>query len=580
MMARWLVNRTNPEFVGHLSRAASVSPISAQILINRGLKTPVAVSEFLNASVSGLEDPFLLSGMQAAVARIRHAAALGERILVHGDYDADGVTATAIIVQTLRTAGMDVQYFIPNRIDHGYGFNQPGVDRACEVGAKLIVTVDCGISSFSATAAAAAAGIDVIITDHHEPVRAVGQTIQHAAELNGFLIPEAIAIVNPKLQHEEVPRLAHLSGAGIAFKVGHALALTDGFRFSPDDLLSLLDLAALGTVADVVPVTAENRILVREGMRYIESALRPGIRALKTVSGLDARTVRSGLLAFTMVPRINAAGRVADAHDVVRMLLARTDDEAIPISVWLDGLNTERQKIESEIYQAARSKIDQAAMDSVIVLAGEGWHPGVLGIVASKISDEFNRPTFIFSTDNGIAKGSARSIPAFDICKGLAECSEMLITFGGHRQAAGVKLEAHRLADFEAALSRVMRSTIPEHDLAPTLEIDADIALSDVSHALAAEIERLEPFGMGNPEPLLGSRSLEVINPRIVGSNHLKMRLRGNLTAIDSIAFDMGAAFQQMDAPEKIDAVFTPSFNEWKGSRYLQLVIKALRPGS
>lgn len=579
-MARWLVSRTNPEFVGHLSRAASISPICAQILINRGVKTLSSVSEFLNPSITSLEDPFLLFGMRAAVTRIKHAAAMGERVLVHGDYDADGVTATAIIVQALRTVGMDVHYFVPHRVTHGYGFNQPGVDRARELGAKLILTVDCGISSFAATTAAAAAGIDVIITDHHEPVPAAEQILQGAAEMNGFLIPEAIAVINPKLQPEEVSRLAHLSGAGIAFKVCHALALTEGLRLTLDDLLPLLDLAALGTVADVVPLTSENRILIREGLRYIDNALRPGIRALKSVSGLDAKTVRAGLLAFTMVPRINAAGRVADAHDVVRLLLAGTEEEAVPISLWLDRLNTERQKIESEIYQDARSRVDQSAMDSVIVLAGERWHPGVLGIVASKIADEFGRPAFIFSVENGIAKGSARSIPAFDICKGLAECSELLLTFGGHRQAAGVKLEAHLLADFEAALNRVVRRTVPADSLSPSLEIDADVALSDVTHALATEFERLEPFGPGNPEPLLGSRSLDVINPKIVGNNHLKMRLRGDRAAIDSIAFDMGAEFGQMEAPEKIDAVYTPSVNEWKGSRYLQLVVKALRPSS
>lgn len=580
MMARWLVNRTNPEFVGHLARTASVSPICAQILINRGFKTPAAVAEFLNPSFSALEDPFLLCGMREAVARIRHAAAEGERVLVHGDYDADGVTATTIIVQALRTAGLDVHYFIPHRVTHGYGFNQPGVDRAVAIGAKLILTVDCGITSFPATAAAAAAGIDVIITDHHEPVPAARQRLPQASEINGFLIPKAIAVINPKLQGEEISRLAHLSGAGLAFKVGHALALSGGLRFTLDDLLPLLDLTALGTVADVVPLTAENRILIREGLRYIDSAPRPGIRALKTVSGLDGKTVRSGLLAYTMVPRINAAGRVADANEVVRMLLSGTDDEAVPLSAWLDGLNTERQKIESEIYQEARSRIDPSAMDSVLVLAGEGWHPGVLGIVASKLADEFSRPAFVFSIEQGIAKGSARSIPAFDICKGLAECSELLLTFGGHRQAAGVKLEASRLAEFEASLSRALRRTVPEHGIPPPLEIDADVSLSDVSHALAAEIERLEPFGPANPEPLLGSRALEVMSHRIVGSNHLKMRLRGSFTAIDSIAFDRGAEFQQMDAPEKIDAVFTPGINEWRGNRYLQLVIKALRPSA
>lgn len=578
MNRRWFVNKTNAEFVGFLSRAASISPICAQILINRGLKTAASVSEFLNPSVSGLEDPFLLSGMQAAVSRLKQAATLGERVLVHGDYDADGVTATAIIVQALRSAGVDVHYFIPHRVTHGYGFNQPGVDRAREIGAHLILTVDCGISSFPAVAAAAATGIDVIITDHHEPLPVATPMLQSAVLLNGFMIPPAIAVINPKLQPDAVWRLTHLSGAGIAFKVAQAIAATDGLRFGFDDLLPLLDLAALGTVADVVPLTAENRILIREGLRYIDSSARPGIRALKSVSGLTGKAVRSGLLAYTMVPRINAAGRVSDAHDVVRLLLAETEEEAVTISTWLDGLNTERQKIEGAVYQEARSKIDQTAMDSVIVLAGEQWHPGVLGIVASKLAEEFGRPAFIFSIENGMAKGSARSIPAFDLCRGLAECRELLLAFGGHRQAAGVKLETSRLADFTAALSRIVRRTVAEGGLQPSLEIDANVSLSEVTPALAAEMELLEPFGFGNAEPLLGSRALEVINPRTVGNNHLKMRLKENFSAIDSIAFDMAAAFGALDSPEKIDAVFTPSVNEWKGNRYLQLVVKAIRP--
>ncbi|MDA8082670.1 MAG: single-stranded-DNA-specific exonuclease RecJ [Nitrospiraceae bacterium] len=579
MHRRWYVNKTNPEFVGYLSRSASISRICAQVLINRGIKTPSSVSEFLNPSASGLEDPFSLPGMKAAVERLGYAASAGERVLVHGDYDADGVTATAIMVRTLRHTGIDAEYFVPNRLAHGYGFNQPGVDRARELGAKLILTVDCGISSFAAATAARASGIDVIITDHHEPTQAGACSQGGGVEDNGFIVPEAIAVINPKLRPGS-STLVHLSGAGIAFKVAHAIALTDGLRFSMDELLPLLDLAALGTVADVVPLTGENRIMIREGLRYIDSAVRPGIRALKSVSNLEARSVRAGLLAFTMVPRINAAGRVADSGDVVRLLLTETEDEAGRISMWLDTLNTERQRIEGEVYQEARAKVDPAAMDTVIVLAGERWHPGVLGIVASKIADEFGRPAFIFSIDNGIAKGSARSIPSFDICRGLTECSGLLLTFGGHRQAAGVKLESHRLAEFEAALGGIARRMITEEALTPSIEIDAVVALSDITMTLAGELERLEPFGFGNPEPLLGARSLEVLNPKIVGNNHLKMRLKRDTTVIDSIAFDMGTSFGRFDSPERIDAVFTPSIHEWKGGRYLQLVVKALRPGS
>jgi len=576
MQRRWLVNKTNPEFISHLCRTASVSPVVAQILINRGVKTASSVAEFLNPSVSGLEDPYILPDMQAAVSRIKIAAAQGQRVLVHGDYDADGVTATAIMVSTLRAAGIDTHYFIPNRIAHGYGFNQPGVDRAREVGAGLIVTVDCGISSFSAVAAASASGIDVIITDHHEPVLMAKEMPPGAAVSGGFMIPVATAVVDPKLQPDS-SRLSNLSGAGIAFKLAHALSLDKGLNFCNDDLLPLLDLAALGTVADVVPLTGENRILIREGLRYIDSAERRGIRALKSISGLDTRSVRSGLLAFTLVPRINAAGRVADSNDVVRLLLAETDEEAERISRWLDGLNTERQKIESEVYQDALSRLDRTAINTVIVLAGEGWHPGVLGIVASKIAEAFGRPTFIFSVDNGVAKGSARSIPSFDICRGLAACSHLLLAFGGHRQAAGVRLATDQLPAFEETFSRIAERMIAEEALIPSIDIDANVALSAVTLSLAAEIEQLEPFGFGNPEPLLGAKALEVVGPKIVGNNHLKMRVRQNSSAIDTIAFDMGLTYGDLNSPERIDAVFTPSVHEWKGSRYLQLVIKALR---
>jgi len=573
----WFINRTNAEFVRYLSQSASISPIFAQVLINRGIKTTSDIHDFLSEGITGLADPFELPGMRAAIERIKEAVTQGHRVLVHGDYDTDGLTAAAIIMHTLRCLGLDVHYFIPNRVVHGYGFTADAVHVAKKLGARLIITVDCGITSFDAAGLAGNEGIDVIITDHHEPHRkpdvvSGAQTVQ-----DEFVVPDAVAVVNPKLRVPD-SRLSILSGAGVAFKLAQAAALEGGLRFSSDDSLSLLDLAALGTVADVVPVTGENRIIVKEGMRSINNSRRAGIKALKDVCGLGSREIRAGLLAFTIVPRINAAGRIADSRDVVRLLLSEDEGESQELSTWLDGLNAERQKIEERVYEQALAKVDTSEIDSAVVLAGEGWHQGVLGIVASRVAEEFGRPAFIFSIENGVAKGSARSIPSFDICKGLAGCEGLLLSFGGHKQAAGIRLKAENLPEFGKTMKEIIKDSIGKDDLLSSIEIDADVSLSEVTHSLVKELAMLEPLGYGNPEPLFGSRELEVVNPRIVGKNHLKMKLRKSSHSHDTIGFDMGAVFEDLDFPSRLDVVFTPGINEWNGGRYLQLVLRAIRP--
>jgi len=586
MHSRWLINRTNPEYVRYLSQAASISPVFAQVLINRGLKTAADINDFLYPSITGFSDPFELPSMQAAVARVKLALHRHERILIHGDYDTDGLTATAIMLQALRCIGLDTHYFIPNRMLHGYGFNKPAVDMAKKLGAKLIITVDCGINSFEAVSYADKAGIDVIITDHHEPrIQDTGCKIQdkenpascivhHAS----FELPDAVAVVNPKLETNN-SKLSNLSGAGVAFKFAEALAMEGGLPYSRDDVIPLLDLAALGTMADVVPLTGENRIIVKEGLKFIHAGSRPGIRALKEVSGLNGKGTRAGRLSFTLVPRINAAGRIADSQDVVKLLLSESEEESLELSSWLDNLNRKRQEIEGEVYQEVSERIREAGMDSAIVLAGEGWHQGVLGIVASRIAEEFYRPAFIFSLENGIAKGSARSIPPFDICRGLAKSSDLLLSFGGHKQAAGIKLKAEDLPAFAKAISEIVKGCLSESELQPVLEIDANIRLSEVTHELVQEFSLLEPFGFGNPEPLAGAKGLEVVSPKIVGNKHLKMRLKKESMSLDAIGFDMAGLLEKLQASAVADAVFTPAVNDWNNSRYLQLIVKAIRPG-
>lgn len=585
MRRRWFLSRTNPEFVSYLSRSASISPVFSQILISRGIKTAAAVKDFLNPGISGLSDPFDLQGVKEAVERIKVAHKQRERVFVHGDYDADGLTATAIMVSALRTAGLDVHYFIPHRMTHGYGFNLVGVETAKKAGATLIITVDCGIGSFDAASHAQSLGIDLIITDHHEPVRESGTKHESSYEHNdtlasdAVLVPHAAAVINPKCSTEPSP-VRVLCGAGIAFKLAQAMAIDADIAFSENDLLPLLDLAALGTVADVVPLIGDNRIIVKESMQHIQDGNRLGIRALKQATGLDKRQLKAGLLSFTMVPRINAAGRIGDAQDVVKLFLSDSEQEAYELAEWLDRTNSERQKIEEIVYQEALSQLKGIDAAEVIVLAKEGWHPGVLGIIASRIAESFNLPAFIFTLDNGVAKGSARSIPAFDICSGLSECRDLLIAYGGHKQAAGVKLRAEDLPSFQLRLRQIIQRDISMQDLIPSLEIHASVLLNELNASLMSELELLEPFGYGNPEPLLGARELEIMYPKVLKDRHLKMKVRKSASYFDAIGWDMGHLFEDLSQAALFDAAFTPAYNDWNGNRNIQLVLKGLKPSA
>lgn len=503
----------------------------------------------------------------------------------------DGLSATAIIFRALTMLGIDCSYFIPHRMEHGYGFNLSSLEEAKQTGAKLIITVDCGITSFETVSLSKKEGIDVIITDHHEPVvknedvklrRYEDENLITSQFPNfstsRFLLPDALAIVNPKISNLQSP-VSHLSGAGVAFKIVQALAMSaSGGSNSPFSIHDFLDLAALGTIADVVPITDENRVIVKEGLKLLENGTGPGLMALKSVSGIEKRGLKTGLLLFTIIPRINAAGRISDSRRVVQLLITDSEDEAIEIASWLDKLNSERQEIEEVIYQEALVKLNKKGISPAIVLSSEGWHRGVIGIVASKIAEFFCRPTFIVSTEGEIARGSARSIPSFDIYKGLTHCKEFLTDFGGHKQAAGFKLKSEDIVSFEEKMNRIVNESLDNEDFIPALEIDASVNLSDITFNFLRELDMLEPFGFGNPEPRLGSKGLEVLNPRVVGNNHLKMKLKQRSCSLDTIGFDMAEFIDKLEVSTTIDAVFTPFINEWEGGRYLQLNLKAFRP--
>lgn len=558
MNKRWLISRTNKEYIDYLSRAVSISPTLAQIIVNRGIKTPNEAIEFLRPSITGLSDPFDIPHMRQAILRIKSAINNKEGILIHGDYDVDGLTGAAILIEALRKTGLDVHFFIPDRFVHGYGFNIASVDMAKKLGVRLIITVDCGITAFEVAAYARQEGIDVIITDHHEP----------EAQL-----PQAVAVVNPKLSND-----MGLSGAGVALKLVQALIVNGDVPLAEDDLLALFDLAALGSVADVVPLIKENRIILKEGLSILSDNRRLGLKALMEVSGLKDRDIKAGLLSFTLIPRINAAGRLGNATEAVRLFLSESEDEAWRIAETLNSMNSRRQAIESEIYEEALREISRKGLRPAIILVGRNWHPGVIGIVASKIAEEFYRPTFIFTVEGDVARGSARSIPPFDIYKGISCCKDLLLSFGGHKQAAGLRLLASNLLEFEERMTRIVNESLDHEALVRILKIDSEVSLIEVNHNLIREISMLEPFGFGNPEPILGARMLNVSNPRIVKNNHLKVLLKQEDVTIDAVGFNMGDFAEEIASAGSIDAAFIPMINEWNGGRYLQMNLKAVRP--
>jgi single-stranded-DNA-specific exonuclease len=567
---KWLLSRTNREYVDYVSKLTGFSIPLAQTMINRGIKTAGQLDSFLNPRLTMLADPFDLPGMAKAVRRIADAVQSGERIFIHGDYDADGVTATAIVMDALKKLGSEPRYHIPARA-FGYGLGSEGIKKAKESKASLIITVDCGITSFEAVSAANSIGIDVIVTDHHEPVR----DTTSANPAGRFVLPDAFTVVNPKLEQGTWPS-ADLSGAGVAFKLAQAL-----LGNSLDNVLELIDLAALGTAADVVPVVGDNRIILKEGLKLIQSGVRPGIKALKEVAGIKPGSMRATALHFMLIPRINAAGRIADANDVVKLLLTDSDDEAMRLAEWLNGLNVRRQEIGESVFSEAMDMLQASGIGpegtGAIVVCKEGWHRGVLGIVAAKMTEIFYRPSFILSVEAGVARGSARSIPSFDIYHGLSRCNELLRTFGGHKQAAGLSLSSGDIDSFRDMISRLVLETVAEDDLVPVLRIDAPLKLSDVTADFIREITCLEPFGYGNEEPVFGAKRLEIVQSRIVGNNHLKMYLKQNGKGIDSIGFDLGGMLDEVGPGAMVDAAFVPMMNEWDGGRNLQLNLKSVR---
>jgi len=551
--------------VQRLAADSSLNPLLCGLLIARGIDSPGAASRFLWPSLSEIHDPFLLKDMDKAVTRLSQALLDGERVCVYGDYDVDGVTSVAALIDFLTTIGCDCFYHIPNRFEDGYGLHASGIIEAADRGARVIITVDCGITSCEEADHCSSLGVDLIITDHHMP---------------GSRIPTACAVINPLRNDCPFP-FKSLAGVGVVFNLLIALRKRlreKGFfetREEPN-LREYLDLVALGTVADIVPLIDENRIFVHHGLRELTSTSRAGISALKAVAGI-AGQVDSGAVGFRLAPRINAAGRLDDAALGVELLLTGDARRAAEIAAALNASNEDRQQLEKSILEDVLLRI---ANDSslhnrkTIVLASESWHSGVIGIVASRVVELYHRPTILISLQEGNGKGSGRSIPGFHLHNALQDCAEKLLRFGGHKYAAGLVINEEALADFADHFDDVADGLLTPDDLLPELRIDAVLEPEEVSLETAEQIATLEPFGMGNPRPIFVMRGVNPVRTTILKERHLKVRFHVKGHYFDAIGFNMAGRSPLADT---LDLAFTLSINTWNGLRTAQVRIKDMK---
>ncbi len=500
------------------TRELGVPPVIGRLLSQRDLATVDEARDFLDPKLSQLHDPFRLAGMREGVDRLLAAVARGEKIAIHGDYDVDGITSTVMLRRALELLGANVSHFVPERVRDGYGLQPTSIDRLHADGARVVISVDCGIRASEAALRAKELGIDLIITDHHEP----------EAEL-----PEALAVINPKRVDCAYPD-KYLAGVGVALKVVQGLLQTSG---RGEDLLPhFVKMAAIGTLADVVPLVGENRIIAREGLKGLSAGPNSaGLEALIEACGLTGKTLDSFHVSFMMAPRINAAGRMSTPELAAELLLLRGKDHstrarARELATQLAGENTKRQEQEAAIVTEARRSVEKdpsVGAHNVLVVAGEGWHRGVIGIVASKLVDAFHKPAVVLSIEDGIAHGSCRSIPAFDLLAALETMPELFIKFGGHKQAAGVTLEASRIPELRKRLADLGAEQLTHQDLLPRLRIDAPLGLRDISGAVVEGLLRMGPFGAGNRKPVFRASPVELIErPRILKERHLALMLR------------------------------------------------------
>ena len=546
---RWFQYPQDEKLSGEIANEFNISKVTSQVLINRGIKTGEEASSFISPRLSGLKDPFEIPNMKKAAGRVLLAKERGEKVTVYGDFDVDGVTATAIVVLALRKLGIETSYYIPHRYGEGYGMHEGAVSKIAADGTKLILTVDCGITNAKEIETAASLGMDVIVTDHHNIPKK---------------LPGAFAVVDPKMI--EGPHSSkNLAGAGVAFKFVWAVFKEAGIK---DTALikEYLDLAALGTVADVVPLTEENRVITVAGMKVINENKRVGINQLISASGLKG-SINSHKISFMLAPRLNSPGRLEHAGLSLELLLENDTSKASDIAARINKVNSQRQEIGSLIGEEALSAVKDYENKKILVLSSKGWHPGVIGIVASKICQKFNRPAILIGIHDDKCRGSARSIEGCDVYSLLASCSDLFTDFGGHKDAAGFEMKAENIDKLKERLSKEVDSQISIDTLAAKTRIDCELDSKDICLTLAKEMANLEPFGQGNPHPVLMSKGLKVVSKKAVGASkkHLKLKLTDGKLLFESIGFGIGDLWEKIGLNSSFDFAYSLKINDWSG---------------
>ncbi|APF19352.1 single-stranded-DNA-specific exonuclease RecJ [Caldithrix abyssi DSM 13497] len=547
--------------IDQIAREFDLPPIIARILIQRGIDSPQKVKKFYDMSLENLYDPFLLPGMEEAVDRIIRALREGENILIYGDYDVDGVTSVSILYDGLFYLGGKVSFFIPSRFREGYGVSVEGVKVAKEKGASLIITVDCGITAIDEVEFARELGIDVIICDHHQPSES---------------IPQAVSVLNPKLPNSPYP-YKELAGCGVAFKV--LQALSQKLNIDPKFPNQYLDLVALGTAADIVQLLDENRIFMYQGLKMINQNPRPGLMALLESSGLLGRPLTVNAIVFVLAPRLNAVGRMSNAKKAVHLLTTRSFQQGRNIARILEYENRTRKDIDEITFEEALELIhDEIDLDSkrVLVLAKENWHTGVIGIVASRIMEKFNRPTILISIQNGVGKGSARSMGNFDIYEGFKKLKHLFINFGGHKFAAGITIAPENIPLLDREINMLSEEELDIDQLIPKLKIDAEITFDQLNAQFFSALSDMAPFGPGNMRPVFVSHDLKTYGSvSVVGNNHLKAKFKQKSIVLDAIGYNLGHLIDLINRPKgRISCAYVLEENRWNGRTAIQMRLK------
>jgi single-stranded-DNA-specific exonuclease len=558
MTKRWTIQPPDLALQKNLTDALDIHPIIAQLLINRGIITIAQAKMFLSADLASLFNPFLLTDMDKAVSRLEEARQRNEKVLIYGDYDVDGVTSSALLRRLLNHLGLLTVNYIPHRMEEGYGLNQEIAVFAKSQGIHLLITVDCGINAFAPIEALNAAGIDVIVIDHHEP--------------EGTRLPPALAVIDPKRPDCLYP-FKSLSAVGLVAKLMQAVL----GEIPCEDL----DLVALGTVADVVPLSGENRIFVKHGLAFIERTNKPGLKALLEVSKIAGKKMKPYYIGFILGPRLNAAGRMDSAALSLDLLLSENPADAYTLACSLEEHNLSRQKMQSEVVEEALRMIEEDEIlkkQSIIVVHKQGWHKGVLGIVASRIVDKYYRPTVVISVEDGMGTGSARSIDGFHLHEALTSCAAMLENYGGHKRAAGLRLKHHNIDIFRQAINAFAQQAMPQEEIVPILGIDGEIPLSSIDLKLVELISAMEPHGEGNPAPVFCSKGVTVKStPSVLGRDTLKFWVSDGSKTISAVGFGMGSFRDKVKLGSQVDLAYTLSIDDWNKAPTVQLMIKDIK---